>query len=123
MIYTSYFSRVPSLPKDRDITLISITGKTPEGNNIPCCKYFVPSESTLRKFRDGDSLSEAIKEYREQLSSLPEEIKYKLCVRLLEYNSSDKDLILLSEERPGDFSHRHILADILSPLVTIKEYY
>lgn len=123
MIYTSYFSRVPSLPKDRDITLVSITRETPERSNIPCCKYFVPSESTLRKFRDTDSLSEAIKEYREQLSSLPEEIKYKLCVRLLEYNSSDKDLILLSEERPGDFSHRHILADILSPLVTIKEYY
>lgn len=123
MIYTSCFSLVPSLPKNRDITLVSIARETPEGSNIPCCKYFVPSASTLRKFRDTDSLSEAIKEYREQLSSLPEEIKYKLCVRLLEYNSSDKDLILLSEEWPGDFSHRHILADVLSPLVTIKEYF
>lgn len=123
MIYTSYFSRVPTFPKNRDITLVSIARKTPEGSNIPCCKYFVPSESTQRKFRDSDLVSEAVREYRAQLSSLPEEIKYKLCVRLLEYNSSDKDLFLLSEERPGDYSHRHILADILSPLVHIKEYF
>lgn len=122
MIYTSYFSRVPTFPKNRDITLVSIARKTPEGSNIPCCKYFVPSASTQRKFRDGEHVSEAVREYRAQLSSLPEEIKYKLCVRLLEYNSSDKDLFLLSEERPGDFSHRHILAAMFSPLFTIKEY-
>lgn len=123
MIYTSCFSLVPFLPKNRDITLVSIARKTPEGSNISCCKYFVPSASTLSKFRDADKILEAVKEYREQLSSLPEEIKYKLCVRLLEYDSPDKDLILLSEEFPGDFSHRHILADAFSPLFTIKEYF
>ena len=123
MIYTSCFSLVPFLPKNRDITLVSIARKTPEGSNISCCKYFVPSASTLGKFRDGEHILEAVKEYREQLSSLPEEIKYKLCVRLLEYNSSGKDLILLSEEFPGEFSHRHILADMFSPLFTIKEYF
>lgn len=123
MIYTSCFSLVPSLPKDKNITLVSIARKQPEGNNIPCCKYFVPTESTLRKFRNPDLILEAVNEYKEQLSSLPEETKYNLCVRLLEYNSPDKDLILLSEEFPGEFSHRHILADVLSPLVNIKEYF
>lgn len=123
MIYTICFSLVPFLPKDKNITLVSIARKQPRGSNIPCCKYFVPSASTLRKFRNDDLILEAVQEYKEQLSSLPEEIKYKLCVRLLEYNSPDKDLILVSEEEPGDPSHRHILADILSPLVHIEEYF
>lgn len=123
MIYTSCFSLVPFLPKDKNITLISIARNQPKGNNIPCCKYFVPSASTLRKFRNPERILEAVNEYREQLSSLPEETKYNLCVRLSEYNSPDKDLILLSEEQPGEPSHRHILADMFSPLFNIKEYF
>lgn len=113
MIYTSYFGAIRYLPKD--VVPIAICGKSPDNwkgfqykKLAPKFKFFME----WRKNHDNDFYIEHFN--NEVLSKLdPDKVVQEL-YELIGKENKDKDIVLICYEIPGDFCHRHLVAQWLS---------
>ena len=104
MIYTSYFAAMRKMTDEQKAQCVSIARWTPRGIDIPSYLKAAPPSDLLKDYKDGTVSKEYVNiTYSFQLSKLTAE-------------EVAKDLdgkILLCFEKPGDFCHRHILAEWL----------
>ena len=121
MIYTSYFYNIKNIPQG--YTLVSIERKNPKGFDLPQCKLLAPSEELSNALAEGlITDSDFIAGYKLQLKLLPKETKLKLMRHFEPYaQSQQKNLVLVANGPKGMLSHRHILAQMYAPVLTIKE--
>ena len=116
MIYTSYFAKLRSLPKD--IIPISICAKAPSWYNGLQYKQLAPSYDILMKYKqDGDVEDYTINFYKNILGRLnPAETVFNLCKLASGGEDLDyyhKDICIICYEKPLDFCHRHLVAEWL----------
>lgn len=118
MIYTSYFAKLRSLPKD--IIPISICAKPPYWYNGLQYKKLAPKYDFFMKWKENHDNDYYIKCFNEQvLSNLnPTEVYQELCDL-----AKSGNIALICYEKPSDFCHRHLVADWLNENgVECKEY-
>ena len=111
MIYTSYFAKLKSLPKN--IIPISICGKAPDWYKGRQYKKLAPKYEFFIKWKDNQDNDYYIKCYNEQVLSQLDPLKtvYEL---LITTSAAKKDVCLLCYEKPSDFCHRHLVANWLN---------
>ena len=111
MIYTSYFGKLKSLPDN--IVPISICGKAPNWYKGLEYKKLAPKYDFFMKWKENHDNDYYIKCYNEQV--LDELNVSDVIVELnnmINYDTN-KDIALICYEKPGDFCHRHLVADWL----------
>ena len=124
MTYTGYFSMVKKY-KRLGLCCISIAQFNPAWYNGVSFPELAPSQSLLGQYKLAGLRQEDYKRiYIEELRR-PEAVSSmeKLRKKALE---DPRDLILLCYEKPGEFCHRHLLAEVLNErypdVFQIKEY-
>ena len=111
-MYTSYFAKIKQLPEK--YICISICGKAPDWYNGLQYKKLAPKWEFFQEWKKTGDNNYYIKEYEEQVLS---ELTAKKVIReLKEIAQTDNidNIILLCYEKPGDFCHRHLVAEWLS---------
>jgi uncharacterized protein YeaO (DUF488 family) len=108
MIYTSYFGKIKSLPKDA--TLVAICGRQPEWFNGYHYKKLAPKYDFFIEWKKNQDNDYYIKCFNEQvLSSLsPQEVINDLT------KLGNSDIILLCYEKSENFCHRHLVREWLN---------
>ena len=116
MIYTSYFANWRNFPKDAIV--IGITRIPPNYWKEPNYNILAPSKELLMSYRLGE-IDERIfrRRYFNELAAR-ELDPQTVADELLKY---DKDVILCCYEKPGEFCHRHLLAEWLSGETRVEE--
>ena len=123
MIYTSYFAKLKSLPKN--IIPISICGKAPGWYQGLQYKKLAPKYDFFMKWKENHDNDYYIKCFNEQvLNKLKVEQVIKELDNLLlnetlaiDYSGDLKEvprIALICYEKPSDFCHRHLVADWLN---------
>lgn len=123
MIYTSYFAKLKSLPKN--IIPISICGKAPNWYQGLQYKKLAPKYDFFIKWKENHDNDYYIKCFNEQvLNKLNAEQVVKELDNLLlnktlafDYGGDLKEvprIALICYEKPSDFCHRHLVADWLN---------
>lgn len=113
MIYTSYFAKLKSLPKN--IIPISICGKAPEGYKGLQYKKLAPKYDFFMQWKQNKDNDFYIKCFNEQvLSYLNADQVIKELVGDLDPNKDEIDIALICYEKPTDFCHRHLVAQWLN---------
>lgn len=110
MIYTSYFANLKKLPKD--MTPVAICGKSPDWYKGLEYKKLAPRWWFFKEWKDGiiDNNGYIKNFYKEVLSDLdPTEV-----VNYILELTQGKTPVLICYEKPGDFCHRHLVADWLN---------
>lgn len=107
MIYTGYFAKVKQY-ENAGLTTVSISGKAPSFYKGPEYKGLAPRWQMFNDWKKGKidnfGYTKLFNQYLETLDK--ESVK-----RALE--SFGEDVVLLCYEKPGDFCHRHLVADWL----------
>lgn len=111
MYYTSYFANIKNLPPD--IVPIAICGKSPEGYKGLEYKKLAPSWDIYRnwKYSNHTHVDKAIytdRFYKEILDKLDPLVVEQ---ELLSIVVRGMSFCLICYEKPGDFCHRHLVAD------------
>ena len=111
MIYTSYFGKV----KELDLGLytpIAICGKAVDGWQFPQYKRLAPSWSIYSEYKlHGGTEERYIERYKaEILGKLSID---KVVDDLYSMTADGTDPVLICYEKPGDFCHRHLVAEWL----------
>lgn len=113
MIYTSYFAKLKDLPDN--IIPISICGKAPDWYKGLQYKKLAPKYGFFIKWKETHDNDYYIKCYNEQVLNKLDAINV---VRDLTYivskDTTGEYICLVCYEKPGDFCHRHLVADWLS---------
>ena len=106
MIYTSYFAKLSKLPSG--IIPISICGKAPDWYTGVQYKKLAPKYQFFMEWKRTHYNSYYIEHFeREVLDKLDADTAVRELLSL-----SDKKLFaLICYERPGDFCHRHLVAE------------
>lgn len=111
MIYTTYFAKLKSLPKD--IVPISICTKAPVGYKGLEYKKLAPKYDFFTKWKHTGDNEYYIKCYLEQVlfTMKPEEVVAEL-YGLAQSIATDevKDIALVCYEKSTDFCHRHLVS-------------
>lgn len=104
MIYTGYFAKV-KVYEEEGLQPISIAGKADffKGPRFPS---FAPRFEMFQRWKKGviDNIGYTT-EFRKHLNTLDKDAVRRFLT------SFDKDIVLLCFEKPGEFCHRHIVAD------------
>lgn len=113
MIYTTYFAKLKSLPKE--IIPISICGKAPAGYKGLEFKKLAPKYSFFKKWKETGDNAFYIENFLEQVLAKqnPDEIVkelYTLAYSTAEPSQVIKDIALVCYEKPTDFCHRHLVS-------------
>lgn len=113
MIYTTYFAKLKSLPKD--IIPISICGKAPTGYKGLEFKKLAPKYSFFKKWKETGDNAFYIENFLKQVlaEQNPDEIVkelYALAYSTAEPGQVIKDIALVCYEKPTDFCHRHLVS-------------
>lgn len=120
MIYTSYFSKISKFPKG--CRFVSICGKAPTWYRGAQYKKLAPKFWFFQKYKeDNDSDYYTEQYYKEVLDPLNPDMVVRFLCRLVYFDaknniSTDEDthIVLLCYEKPGDFCHRHLVAEWLT---------
>ncbi len=113
MIYTSYFSKLKSLPKD--IVPISICGKAPVWYKGPQYKKLSPKYDFFMRWKETHDNDYYIKCFNEQvLGTLDASNVIKELTDLIPEDSICQTICLVCYEKPSNFCHRHLVADWLN---------
>ena len=120
MIYTGYYGGLTRIVGD--ITKVQVSNSAPAPVDIRFEKAIPDWAFIVKPYKDGLITKEEYEErYTLQLDKFRENI-----LGVIEYfKGTGKDYILLCYEKPGDFCHRHILADYINKALgegTIREY-
>lgn len=132
-LYTSYFGLFRKLPVDA--IPISIALHPPDWYFGRRCYYkLAPTEIMLREWHALHDKDRYIQEYNEQILKSLSQVSVVNDLLLLVQGSTDdefvenesykdRDIILLCYEAPGEFCHRHIVAQWLTSAGYICEEY
>ena len=124
MIYTSYFAKLKSLPNN--IIPISICGKAPDWYDGLQYKKLAPKYDFFMEWKKNHDNDYYIKCFNDQVLDglelaralndlqllIPYNIRYQMQHSVA--NSPDWHIALICYEKPGDFCHRHLVADWLA---------
>lgn len=108
MIYTSYFAKLKYLPAN--ITPISICGKAPDWYKGLQYKKLAPKYDFFMEWKRTHDNDYYIKCFGEQVL---DKLNVTTVVRELSDLAKSEDFALICYEKPGDFCHRHLVADWL----------
>ncbi len=116
-VYTSYYGNLKKLNAN-NITPIGVSLYTPKYVKVSCLKYVAPHKAMLFGGLSKEKYTELY--YKDVLSR----VNPKEFLKDVEMLSQGKDVALLCYEKPGDFCHRHLLADWLNEKLglEIKEF-
>jgi uncharacterized protein YeaO (DUF488 family) len=121
-IYTTYFAKVNRLPEN--IQPISICGRVIDGWSNPQFKKLAPSWSIYKELKyEGGSKERYIERFKEEiLANLNASTVLSELLSLRE--KGKEDIALVCYEKPGDFCHRHLVAEWLMDnlKLEIKEF-
>lgn len=117
-IYTSYFGNSKKL-QQAGIKVIGIALYPPRWFNGISLKQVSPTKSIL--FAKDQTQSEYIRRYKSEVLAQQDMRQF---LRTVEHASGGQDVALCCYEKPGDFCHRHILAEWIKEKtgVEIEEY-
>lgn len=127
VIYTSYFAKFKQI-LEAGLYPVNISRKPPQfflESGYPSLPAVFPSRDNLMTIKNSDMLQSDIDRYTEQyfreLKLSPREIIEEL--NKIVPLDADK-VVLLCYEKPGDFCHRHLVADYLNQLdwINVHEY-
>lgn len=112
MIYTSYFAKLSKLPSN--ITPIAICGKSPEWYKGIQYKKLAPKWSFFSVWKQTHDNDYYIQHFNEEVLSPinADDIIHELYS--LAGKNQDEDIVLICYEKPGDFCHRHLVAEWLT---------
>lgn len=107
MIFTGYYAKLKEY-ENAGLQPLSIAGKAPDFYKGPQFKSLAPEYKMFMDWKKGkiDNMGYT-SIFLEHLNTLDKEAVRRMLT------SFDKDVILLCYEKPGDFCHRHIVADWL----------
>ena len=108
MIYTTYFAKLKSLPKD--IVPISICGKAPNSYNGLLYKKLAPKYDFFMKWKENHDNDYYICCFDNQVLSV---LNPTQVVADLTAMAAGRDVALICYEKPTDFCHRHLVAEWL----------
>lgn len=118
MIYTTYFAKLKSLPKD--IVPISICGKAPIWYSGIQYKKLAPKYDFFMQWKENHDNDYYISCFNNQVLS---ELNPVQVVNDLITMAAGRDIALVCYEKPEDFCHRHLVADWLRKYgYNIKEW-
>lgn len=123
MIYTSYFAKLKSLPDY--IVPISICGKAPDWYKGFQYKKLAPKYDFFMKWKENHDNDYYIKCFNEQVldkldaQNVTKELNNLigniiLNPMIFHDRSLIPDIVLICYEKPGDFCHRHLVAEWLN---------
>lgn len=123
MIYTGYFYKLNDYI-NAGLIPISICGKAPDFYSGLEYKKLAPKYSFFIAYKNKFINSEQYTvQYKQQiLSYLEKDQVLQDFQTLVGEQSKDSDIVLLCYEKPGDFCHRHIVAEWLSDTYAIQEF-
>ena len=112
-VYTSYFAKLKSLPKN--IIPISICGKAPEWYKGKQYKKLAPKYEFFMEWKKNHNNDYYVKCFNEQVLSNLDPHMVILELGQLRGKSlwSNIDICLICYEKPGEFCHRHLVAEWL----------
>lgn len=116
-IWTSYFANIRNIDLDK-IMPIAICGKAIDGWTYPQYKRLAPSWSIYKEYKDSLDRERYVRRFTAEILS---GLDRSEVMRDLENLSDGKDIVLVCYEKPGDFCHRHLIAEWLDK-DNIKEY-
>ena len=110
MIYTTYFAKLKTLPKD--IVPISICAKVPNGYRGLEYKKLAPSYELLSKWKQTHDNDYYIKCYLSRILQQlePKEVVAELYSLAATQSEPVKDIALVCYEKSTDFCHRHLVS-------------
>jgi uncharacterized protein (DUF488 family) len=113
LIYTTYFAKLKSLPKE--IIPISICRKAPAGYKGLQYKKLAPKYDFFMEWKRTGDNDYYIKCFKEQvLDKLnADDVVFELNDIIYYIKGLDMDIALVCYEKPTDFCHRHLVADWL----------
>lgn len=113
MIYTSYFAKLKSLPDN--IVPISICAKAPDWYKGLQYKKLAPKYDFFMKWKETHDNEYYIRCFNEQvLNKLDILNVIRDLIDLAPGDMTGKTICLVCYEKPGDFCHRHLVADWLN---------
>ena len=113
MIYTSYFAKLKDLPDN--IIPISICGKAPNWYKGLQYKKLAPKYDFFMKWKETHDNDYYIKCYNEQVLNKLDVINVvRDLICIVPEDTTGEYICLVCYEKPGDFCHRHLVADWLS---------
>lgn len=117
-IWTTYFANLKNIDLEK-IQPVSICGKPIDGWKYPQYKKLAPSWSIYSELKlHGGTEENYTRRYMgEILGSLDQEVVRKELEALAE---GKDEVVLVCYEKPGDFCHRHLVAEWLGE--DVKEY-
>ena len=124
MIYTSYFAKLKTLPKN--IIPISICGKAPNWYQGLQYKKLAPKYDFFMKWKENHDNDYYIEHFNDEVLKMlsvpkvlvdlqvliPDYIKSKMNAPV--WVNKDWHIALICYEKPTDFCHRHLVADWLN---------
>ena len=113
MIYTTYFTNLRNLPKH--IVPISICGKPPNGWDGLQYKKLAPKYDFFMKWKKNHDNDYYIAQFNKKVLGhiTPTEVVMELHHLCDKSIYSYVDIALVCYEKPGDFCHRHLVAEWL----------
>ena len=105
MIYTAYFAKLKSLPKD--IIPVSICGKAPDWYNGIQYKKLAPKYGFFTEWKRTGDNDYFVKCFKEQV--LNQLNAHEVVDDLIDLHSG-LHIALVCYEKPTDFCHRHLVA-------------
>ena len=113
MIHTSYFAKLKDLPDN--IIPISICGKAPNWYKGLQYKKLAPKYDFFMKWKETHDNDYYIKCYNEQVLNKLDVINVvRDLICIVPEDTTGEYICLVCYEKPGDFCHRHLVADWLS---------
>lgn len=113
MIYTSYFGKLKSLPDT--IVPISICAKAPDWYEGLQYKKLAPKWNFFKEWQENHDNNYYIKCFDEQvIGKLDAYTVLMELSKLAGFENRHNDICLICYEKPGDFCHRHLVADWLT---------
>lgn len=121
MIYTSYFAKLKSLPEN--VTPVSICGKAPDWYKGAQYKKLAPKYDFFMEWKENQDNDYYIEQFQREVLEpleldrvliqlhllLPYEHREKIQSNV--WTNSAYHIALICYEKPGDFCHRHLVAD------------
>ena len=120
MIYTGYYGGLTRIVGD--IAKVQVSNSAPVPVDIKFEKAIPDWAFIVKPYKDGLITKE---EYEQRYTLQLDKFRENILGVIKYFSSTDKDYILLCYEKPGDFCHRHILADYINKALgegTVKEY-
>lgn len=120
MIYTGYYGGLTRIVGD--IAKVQVSNSAPVSVDIKFEKAIPDWAFIVKPYKDGLITKE---EYEQRYTLQLDKFRENILGVIKYFSSTDKDYILLCYEKPGDFCHRHILADYINKALgenTIREY-